>query len=106
MTKEMRLESESLFFFRENRKLYYEKRNYVFIKEELNMKKVLLTAISAGIGFIGGMYAMCWANEKVVRDPEKYGRRVLFENDDIKVVSMTEDRNDSDWDMAGVIYKN
>lgn len=49
---------------------------------------------------------MCWANEKVVRDPEKYGRRVLFEDDDIKVVSMSEDRDDNDWDMAGVIYKN
>lgn len=70
------------------------------------MKKVLLAIISASIGFIGGMYAMCWVSEKVVRDPEKYGRRVLFENDNIKIASMSKDRDDSDWDLAGVIYKN
>ena len=70
------------------------------------MKKALLAVFSASIGFIGGMYAMCWASEKVVRDPEKYRRRVLFEDDNIKIVSMSEDRDGSDWDLAGVIYKN
>lgn len=67
------------------------------------MKKVLLTVISLGIGFLGGIYALTKSTKTVIQDPEKYGKTVLFENDDIKVVPTS--GKTGGWSTAGVIYK-